>query len=99
MIPVSTFIIETGPDWALRRGMFKHSFSMISLQKLQHLVHSLSEKLSKKLMEQIKASSDKAPIIEMDVLFGQLTMDVICSVAFGFEMNALDNSQLFQVDI
>ena len=35
--------------------------------------------------------------IQVDVLFGQLTIDVICKVGFGMDINALKGSALFQV--
>jgi len=101
MVPVSIFSIETGPDWTLRRGLFKHSFSMQSLQKFKHTLRSLSMKLSQKLTEEVREkelpSVAGTALVEIDELFAKLTMDSICSLAFGFKLNALDDSQLFKV--
>ena len=88
------FNIETGPHWQLRRNAFKHSFSMSFLRHFNEVIRGLVEEVVG-IMDQ-KIADGKVPV-QVDVLFGQLTIDVICKVGFGMDINALKGSALFQV--
>ena len=88
------FNIETGPHWQLRRNAFKHSFSMSFLRNFHGIIRGLSEEVVDILDEKISVGRAPVPV---DVLFGQLTIDVICKVGFGMDIHALKNSALFQV--
>lgn len=89
------FNIETGPHWQLRRNAFKHSFSMSFLRHFNDIVRGFVEEVVDIMDEKI-AAGKKVPV-QVDVLFGQLTIDVICKVGFGMDINALKGSALFQV--
>ncbi len=94
MLTPNLFSLVTGKDWQMRRTMFKHSFSSNSLRNFHDIMRSLTDKMVTVLKTATKQSSKP---IELDVLFGQMTMDVICNVAFGFDIKALDTSPLFMV--
>eukprot|EP01035_Chromulina_nebulosa_P026222 gene26222-34308_t len=93
LTPPSMFNIETGPHWQLRRNAFKHSFSMSFLRHFNEVIRGLVEEVVG-IMDQ-KIADGKVPV-QVDVLFGQLTIDVICKVGFGMDINALKGSALFQ---
>ena len=85
------FNVKTGPHWQLRRNSFKHAFSITSLRSFQDAIKALTDQL-------VDILAKKAPsVVKMDVLFGQLTIDVICKVGFGLDIHALQDSPLFQV--
>ena len=49
-------------------------------------------------IDQLKSCCAQSPaVIPIDVLFGQLTIDVICNIAFQMDIHALKNSAMFQV--
>ena len=93
MVLPNIFTLVTGPDWQLRRTSFKHSFSFSKLRTFEDILKELTTKMILKFEELSKTTG----IIEVDKVFGQLTLDVICRVAFGYDMNALDDTQLFEV--
>lgn len=88
----SIFSIDSGPEWKKRRNAFRQSFSMIALKQFNERLHLLS----KKLLESLKDCSEKKSAVELDLLFGQLTVDVICSLAFQYDLHAMENSALSQ---
>ena len=47
-----------------------------------------------KLISILEEEAKNEKIVKIDKLFGKMTLDIICEVAFSFEMNALDNSEL-----
>ncbi len=71
---------------------FRQSFTVNNLRNFQKQIKLLGEKLCARLSDAAAAHS----VVELDRLFGQLAVDVICSVAFQYDMCALDNSQVFQ---
>lgn len=87
-------MIETGPHWQLRRNAFKHAFSLSTLRFFQDTIKVLTSQLVDILIK--KSANEQA--IKMDVLFGRLTIDVICKVGFDLDIHALEDSALFQVD-
>jgi len=66
---------------------------MQSLQYFQQTIKLLVDRAT----DELKSCCSKSPgVIPIDVLFGQLTIDVICNVAFQMDIKALKNSELFQ---
>ena len=53
--------------------------------------------LCAKLTEILDCKVKDKSIVEIDKLFGQLTVDVICEVAFQLNINALSDATAFQV--
>ena len=47
-----------------------------------------------KLCVVLDQAAESGAVVEMDKLFGQLTIDVICEIAFQFDINAIENSAL-----
>eukprot|EP01034_Spumella_vulgaris_P025005 gene25005-31408_t len=71
---------------------FRQSFTVNNLRNFNKEVQVLSAKLISHLE---RLSVNRTPV-EIDTLFGQLTIDVICSVAFQYDISAMENSQEFQ---
>ena len=94
MLHRNLFNLAPGSDWQLRRSSFKHSFSFSSLRQFQDKIIELTQRLS----ALIEDTSRKSPnsVVELDKIFGQMTIDVICMIAFGIDINAMDNSLIFQ---
>ena len=95
LCPLNTVNTESAPRWKLRRIFFQDAFSKTSLQyfsdNIQGSVHELISVL-------INKSREKEVPIKIDVLFGQLTVDVICKVGFGIDIKALEDSAIFRVN-
>lgn len=87
------FNLDSNDEWLLRRSLFRSSFSMNQLKSQSDVIASLCLKLISKL--EFYADSDIP--IELDKLFGQFTMDVICNVAFQLDLNALGDSDEFEL--
>ena len=94
MIHRNIFNLVSGPDWQLRRNSFKHSFSLTGLRIFQDKMIMLTQRMSQKIEDLAQNSSN---LIELDMIFGQMTIDVICMMAFGIDFKAMDNSAIFQV--
>lgn len=88
----SIFNIDTGPEWKKRRSAFRQSFSTIALKQFQERMRLLS----KKLCDALRENAERKSVVRADYLFGQMTVDVICSLAFQYDLNAMENSQLAQ---
>ena len=91
IVPRNTFNLDTGDEWSVRRNLFRRPFSTQSLSKYTNTIKNLVVKLCDKLSE----SADSNTSIPLDLYFGQLTVDVICEVAFQYHAYALDNSKDF----
>lgn len=87
------FNLDTGPEWKKRRTAFRQSFSMTQLKSCQEQLKLLTAKLISSLRE----SAEKGEAIGIDRIFGQVTVDVICSVGFQYDMHAMEDSQISQV--
>ena len=86
----NTFNLDTGKAWQLRRSSFKHAFTSTTLRHFDKIIFKYVSKMSSIL--EIEAKSEN--IVKVDKLFGKMTIDIICGVAFAFEINALDNSEI-----
>lgn len=89
----SIFSLETGPEWQLRRNLFKFPFSANRLRTQESIVTAVVSRLCKKLDE--VADGDNS--VEVDLLFSQMTVDIICEVAFQYSIEALEGSELYTV--
>jgi cytochrome P450 len=87
----STVNLDTNDQWSLRHNLFRGAFSASQLKSQSDIITSLCLKLSSKL--ELYADSNKP--INIDHFFGQLTIDVICNVAFQMDINALGDSDEF----
>lgn len=86
--------MDSNEEWLIRRTTFRKSFSMMFLKTKLEVINGFVSKLSNKLRV-LAQNADNS--IEMDKLFGQLTVDIICKVAFQLDLNALDDSNTFQM--
>ncbi len=67
---------------------------MSNVRHFQSEMRVMAEKLSSRLLQAAEAGS----VLEIDTLFGQLAVDVICSVGFQYDMRAMDGaSDMFQM--
>ena len=85
--------MDTGPEWKLRRGAFRHPFSSSALQQKELII----QRHVNKLCGQLEESACRGETVQIDKLFGKMTIDVICDVAFQIDMDELKLSQQFQV--
>jgi cytochrome P450 len=84
----SIFSFDTGPEWQKRRGMFRKAFSTSSLRYHTKSVVKLNEKLSQVL----EKAAEKNEVVRIDDLFVQLTVGVICELAFELDVKVFDSS-------
>ena len=84
----SIFSYDTGPDWQKRRGMFRKAFSTSSLKYHTTSVMKLNEKLSHVL----EKAAQGHEIVKIDELFVQLTVGVICELAFELDVQVFESS-------
>ena len=85
--------MPTDEEWRKRRTAFSKSFGnrVIKGEHQVKILRSIIEKFMDKLRESEKASK----AVNIDELFGQLTVDVICEVGFEYYIGALDNSSSY----
>ena len=85
----STFSLDTGPEWQLRRNSFRRAFSTICLRAHTSIVTRMTQKLCSALDQ--AAAHEEANIVKFDELFTQLTIGVICEVAFDLDSGAFEH--------
>lgn len=89
------FNLNTGPEWKMRRAAFRQSFSMLQLKVFQDQLKLLTSKL----IALLKKSAENKTVMELDKVFGQVTVDVICSIAFQYDVQAMEDSEIAQVGV
>jgi len=90
--PKNIFNLDTNEEWKLRRSILKTAFSMNNVSKFGSIIKAKSSEMCSILKE----SANSAEVVQIDLLFGKLVLDIICKVAFDFELDALSNSTMFQ---
>jgi cytochrome P450 len=90
LVPFSLFSIDTGPEWTLRRSTFRKAFSTTCLKAHMATVKNMTERLVQYLEKRIEAHPNE--VIRLDDVFIQLTLGVICEVAFEMNVNAFDEN-------
>jgi cytochrome P450 len=88
---LSTFSLDTGPEWQLRRSSFRSAFSNVSLKKHVAIVTSMTKKLEAVLADAAGAGDT----VKVDDLFTQLTIGVICEVAFDMDSQAFEKGSSY----
>ncbi|XP_033751858.1 cytochrome P450 3A11-like isoform X2 [Pecten maximus] len=78
----------SGDHWKHVRSKITPAFSTGKLRKMAPLVDHASDTLLKSLKRNLK---DGIGIVEMMEVFGAYTMDVICSTAFGIQIDSQNN--------
>jgi cytochrome P450 len=88
IIRKSTFTLDTGPDWQMRRNIFRKAFSNACLRTQ---ISVMSQTINKLLvhLDTIALSGDAVMI---DEVFIQLTIGVICNLGFDLDVKALDST-------
>ena len=87
------FNMDSNEAWQMRRSFFRNGFSIIQLKKRDEFVKNLCLKVCNVL----DTAAERREVVEIDKLFGQLTVDVICEVAFQLDIGALEDSEEFHV--
>ena len=88
---LNVFSFDTNEDWKTRRAKFRHPFSSSTLRRFENDVKALVSVLNEKIRSYVLTGV----AVEIDKLFGQLTMDAICRIAFAYELHALEDSSEF----
>lgn len=88
---LSTFSLDTGPEWQLRRNSFRSAFSNVSLKKHVSIVTSMTKKLKSVLGD----AATTGETVKIDDLFTQLTIGVICEVAFDMDSQAFEKGSTY----
>jgi cytochrome P450 len=88
IVPDSIFSVDTGPEWQLRRNAFRKAFSNMSLRAHTPSITKLNEKLCRFMEEKAKSGE----IFAIDDAFTELTIGVICEVAFEMDAKAFDHT-------
>ncbi|XP_060072369.1 cytochrome P450 3A8-like [Ylistrum balloti] len=78
----------SGDHWKHVRSKITPAFSTGKLRKMVPLVDHASDTLVKSLRKNLK---DGNGVIEMMEVYGAYTMDVICSTAFGIQIDSQNN--------
>lgn len=86
------FGLDTGPEWQMRRSCFRHAFSPTNLK----LYHETIQNVVSDLCIKLQQLAEMEEIVEIDTLFGQMTVDIICEVAFQYKIDALKDSEAYE---
>ncbi|OWF54739.1 cytochrome P450 3A8-like [Mizuhopecten yessoensis] len=78
----------SGDHWRHVRSKITPAFSTGKLRKMAPLIDHASDTLVESLMRNVKGGND---VIEMMEVYGGYTMDVICSTAFGIQIDSQNN--------
>jgi cytochrome P450 len=84
----STFSFDTGPEWSRRRSAFRKAFSTNCLKAHMSTITQLSGRMGRYLQR----FADQNEVVSIDDVFLQLTIGVICEVAFEMNVNAFEDS-------
>jgi hypothetical protein len=85
--------LDTGPEWQIRRNILKRPFTHSNLRKFKNIITSAGERVCAKLDQ----AAESGQPVEIDMIFGQMAIDVICEVGFDFKLGALNDPSKFQV--
>jgi hypothetical protein len=88
----SIFSFDTGPDWTLRRTTFRKAFSTVCLKAHMSTITQLSGRMVRHLEKTISETRNGDCTVRIDDIFLQLTIGVICEVAFEMNVNAFEES-------
>lgn len=88
--PYNMFSYDTGPEWAKRRSMFRKSFSLRCLRAHVGAISKMSSKLEAYLDQRTSIGTEGAGVHRVDDLFVELTIGVICEIAFGLDMHPFE---------
>jgi cytochrome P450 len=89
----SVFNLDTGAEWQIRRNILKRPFAQSNLRKFKTVIASAGERVCAKL----EKAAESGQQVEIDMIFGQMAVEVICEVGFGFKLDALTDRAGFQV--
>ena len=73
--------------------MLRQPFSQLIVHNYEQQVIALCSTL----LDKLTLLADSSEAVAIDKLFGQLTVDVICQVAFQMDISALHDSAEFEV--
>lgn len=91
----SMFNLDTCPEWQLRHSTFRKAYSENCIRN-----HEQDIKLKvNKMIAKLKNVAKKGIPVRMNEYFSQLSFDVICDVAFQFDVNSSDNNFLKYNDV
>jgi hypothetical protein len=82
------FSLDTGPEWQQRRAAFRKAFSISSLRRHTTSVARLNEKM-RTVLDRAAGSGE---VIKIDNIFSQLTVGVICELAFELDIKVFESS-------
>jgi hypothetical protein len=82
------FSFDTGPEWQKRRSAFRKAFSVSSLRYHTASVSRMNEKL-RTVLDQ---AADSGEVLKVDQIFTQLTVGVICELAFELDVKVFESS-------
>jgi hypothetical protein len=82
------FSFDTGPEWQQRRSAFRKAFSMSALRRHTSSVVRLNEKLRTVL----DRAAENLEVIKIDNIFSQLTVGVICELAFELDIKVFEST-------
>lgn len=82
------FSLDTGPEWQQRRSAFRKAFSVSSLR-----YHTTSvTRLNAKLRTVLDRAAESKEIVKIDDIFSQLTVGVICELAFELDVKVFEST-------
>lgn len=90
VIGSNTFNVDTGPEWSKRRNMFRKAFSTLCLR---YHVSSVSSVVSK-ITEYLSLAAKEHLPVKIDDVLQQLTIEVICKMAFEMDLNHTESGDL-----
>ena len=77
----------TGSHWRLLRTTISPTFSSGKMRKMEPILGKCLDSFIEVLDERVKVN----PVLDIQPVFGALTLDVVCSSAFGIEVNSQQN--------
>eukprot|EP01130_Rhizamoeba_saxonica_P006620 TRINITY_DN262_c0_g1_i1.p1 TRINITY_DN262_c0_g1~~TRINITY_DN262_c0_g1_i1.p1 ORF type:complete len:534 (-),score=99.46 TRINITY_DN262_c0_g1_i1:60-1661(-) len=85
-------IFNTNGDlWRMQRKTFSHMFSVVELRNMLDIF----KKHSPSVVEILDEQADSGSSIDIEDLFGKFTLDSICDIAFGHNIDSLHHPSDF----
>jgi cytochrome P450 len=85
----STLIYAKGSKWKYVRAISQPSFSPAKIKNMRPILIRCLDEFIDIIEDKVNATSDQ--VVDMFEIYKRLTMDVICSTAFGIEVNSQRN--------
>lgn len=90
VIELNTFNVDTGPEWTKRRNTFRKAFSTMCLRLHVNSITTIVNRIA----DVLDKACDTKQVVRIDDVFQQLTIEIICKMAFELDISDEKSSEL-----